>query len=135
MPGKRGETRQAIYAFIQQRVRGGEPPSVREIQQAFGFKAVQSVQQHLDGLVATGLLTHETGKSRSYRPARGGAWPTVQVPLLGHVRAGPLTEAIESLEGYVPFEARRPLPDPANLFALRIRGDSMITPPSWMATS
>ena len=48
----------------------------------------------------------------------------VQVPLLGTVAAGMPILAVESLEGYVPFAAGRY--DPSELFALRVKGESMI---------
>jgi repressor LexA len=46
----------------------------------------------------------------------------VQVPLLGQVRAGSLTTAVEDLEGYIPVESKFSQDD---LFALRVRGESM----------
>lgn len=122
MKGKRGETRQAIFEFVRTRVREGAPPSVREIQAAFGFKAVQSAQEHLDRLVADGLLVREAGKSRSYRPGEPGPQPPLAIPILGQVRAGALTEAFEEHAGYIAV-ARRERPE--ELFALRVRGDSM----------
>lgn len=122
MKGKRGETRQAIFEFVRARVREGAPPTVREIQAAFGFKAVQSAQEHLERLVAEGLLEREVGKSRSYRPCEAGSPPPLVVPILGRVRAGALTEAFEELEGHIPVTRRE---RPEDLFALRVRGDSM----------
>ncbi len=122
MKGKRGETRQAIFEFVRSRVREGTPPSVREIQAAFGFKAVQSAQEHLDRLVAAGLLVREAGKSRSYRPSDAEA-PPLAVPILGQVRAGALTEAFADLDGHVSVARRERHED---LFALHVRGDSMI---------
>lgn len=121
--GKRGETRQAVYAFVRDRVQAGEPPTVREIQAAFGFKAVQTAQEHLDRLVAEGLLERGAGKARSYRLPPMGGPRAVPVPILGRVRAGALTEALADPQGHVPV-ARRERPE--DLFALRVRGDSMI---------
>lgn len=122
MKGKRGETRQAIFAFVRDRVREGTPPTVREIQAAFGFKAVQTAQEHLGRLVDEGLLERDAGKSRSYRPREAAPPAPVLVPILGRVRAGPLTEALEDPDGHVAV-SRRERPD--GLFALRVRGDSM----------
>ncbi len=121
--GKPGETRQAVYAFVRDGVRAGRPPSVREIQEAFGFKAVQTAKEHLDKLVAEGLLTCEAGKARSYRPAEPGPEPGFPVPILGRVRAGPLAEALTDPDGHVQVVGRPA--EGARLFALRIRGDSM----------
>ena len=122
MKGKRGETRQAVYEFVRERVRAGAPPTVREVQAAFGFKAVQTAQEHLARLVEEGLLDREAGKTRSYRPREAGPPPAIAVPILGRVRAGPLTEALEDAEGHVAVSLRE---RPQDLFALRVRGDSM----------
>jgi repressor LexA len=125
MPGPRGQTRQAILAFVQERTREGRPPTVREIQAAFGFKAVQTAQAHLERLVAEGALTRDAGKARSVRPIGEAGGRGLAVPVIGRVRAGPLSEAIASPEGSV-------LVDPARvgglegLFALLVRGDSMM---------
>lgn len=121
--GKPGETRQLVYAFVRDGVRAGRPPSVREVQEALGFKAVQSAKEHLDKLVAEGLLVREAGKARSYRPAEPGPAPGFPVPILGRVRAGPLAEALLDPDGHVQVVARPA--EAARLFALRIRGDSM----------
>lgn len=127
MPGPRGQARQAVYAFLQQSLQEGRQPSLREIQAALGFKAVQSVKQHLDRLVAEGLLVHEPGKARSYRLAQAQAPSGAPVPIWGRVRAGPLAEAIADPDGSVLVAAdmaRRYGLDA--LFALHVRGDSMI---------
>jgi repressor LexA len=52
-----------------------------------------------------------------------GARPAQLVPLVGRVQAGRLSEAIEHCEAHVTVETRRARDD---LFALRVRGDSMI---------
>lgn len=100
-----GQTREKIYRFVRQRLIDGLPPTVREIQEYFGFRAVQTVQEHLRRLVAEGRLVKLKGKARGYslpvedRPGR----PVVRfVPLLGRIQAGELNTAIEDCEGYVP---------------------------------
>jgi repressor LexA len=45
------------------------------------------------------------------------------VPLLGRVQAGVLTTAVEQLETWVPVQIRK---RGAELFALRVRGESML---------
>lgn len=115
-----GETRQKVFAFVRQRLLAGQPPTVREVQEALGFRAVQTARQHLEALVAEGRLGADRGVARGYRlpqPKR----PPVLVPLLGRVPAGPLATAVEDLEGYLPAEAR----EGEELFALRVQGESM----------
>ena len=118
-----GQTRQKIFRFMRQRLRAGLPPTVREVQQAFGFSAVETARSHLDALVAQGLLRKEGGKARGYRlPGREAERPLLLIPLLGRVQAGALTTAVEEIEDFVPVDSRGSKDD---LFALRVRGESM----------
>jgi len=116
-----GQTRERILHFVRERLLGGRPPTVREVQEAFGFRSVQTAREHLELLVEQGRLAKEKGKARGYRlPVEDT--PTVLVPLLGRVPAGPLDLAVEDLEGYLPLQSRR---SPGELFGLRVRGQSM----------
>ena len=118
-----GETRERVFRFVRERLLGGLPPTVREVQRAFGFLSPQTAREHLEGLVREGRLGKEPGTARGYRlPARAGERPPVLVPLLGRVPAGPADAAVEDLEGYVPVEAGRAS---GELFGLRVRGESM----------
>jgi repressor LexA len=92
------------------------------VQQAFGFKAVQSAREHLEALVRDGLLEKIPGTSRGYRLPGPENRPPVLVPLLGRVQAGALTTATEDLEGYIAVGSRF---SQEELFALRVRGESM----------
>ena len=120
---KPGQTRNRIYQFVRKRLLQGRPPSVREVQEAFQMRSVQSAKSHLNALVREGRLTQEPGKARSYRlpgkpqPARRFA------PLVGEVPAGRLNVALENIEGYIPVHSRY---EEDAVFALRVRGDSMI---------
>ena len=118
-----GETRKKIYTFVRDRILAGNPPTIREVQSAFKFRAVQTAREHLERLVSEGLLAKDAGRSRGYRLAaeRSGP-PTRLVPLVGRVQAGSLTTAVEVPDGYVAVQAQDP---GAELFALRVRGDSM----------
>lgn len=120
----RGESRERVFAFVRERLLAGEPPTVREVQDAMGFSAVQTVREHLEALVKEGRLEKEAGRSRGYRlPRRGGRdLPSVPVPLLGRVQAGALTTAIEEPEGWLSVQSHLSTGD---LFALRVRGESM----------
>ncbi len=119
-----GETREKVFAFVRTRLLAGQPPTVREVQEAFGFRAVQTARQHLEQLVEEGRLQADRGKARGYRLARlfpGKDSNPMLVPLLGRVPAGALDEAIEDPDGYLSVDAR--VSD--DLFALRVRGESM----------
>ncbi|HET7924570.1 MAG TPA: hypothetical protein VFL30_06705, partial [Rhodanobacteraceae bacterium] len=96
----------------------GMPPTVREVQDAFGFRAVQSAREHLEALVAEGLLRKAAGQARGYSLPELSARENVPVrlvALLGRVQAGRLTTAIEEPEGFLPIRSRRPEKE---LFAL-----------------
>jgi repressor LexA len=116
-----GETRERIYRFVRERLLRGLPPTVREVQEAFGFRAVQTAREHLEALVSEGRLEKRSGRSRGYRLPGSEAIPTILVPLLGRVQAGKLSTAVEDLEGYIPYDSATG----DELFALRVRGDSM----------
>ncbi len=118
-----GQSRERVYRFVREAVLRGAPPTTREVQRACGFRAVQSARQHLEALVAEGRLVKERGQARGYRLPGGGGRGVVMVPLLGRVPAGPLETAIEDLEGWLPVPARAA---GAEMFALRVRGDSMV---------
>lgn len=114
-----GKTREKIYQFVRRRILEELPPTVREVQEAFHFKAVQTARQHLEKLVSEGRLVKARGKSRGYRlPQEPG---TLFVPLLGRVQAGGLRAAIEECEGYIPVQSQ----GSDELFGLRVQGESM----------
>jgi len=116
-----GETRKKVYEFVRKRLLAGRPPTVREVQEAMGFLAVQTARQHLEALVAEGRLAAERGVARGYRLPRPEP-PAALIPLLGRVPAGPLGLAVEDPEGYLPVQAEG---GPEGLFALRVQGESM----------
>ena len=121
-----GDTRKKVYDFVRRQLLEGNPPTVREVQSAFGFRAVQSAREHLEALVAEGLLAKAPGQARGYflpELSSREVLPMRLVPLLGRVQAGRLTTALEETEGYLPIRSRRPEKE---LFALRVRGESMI---------
>lgn len=118
-----GKTRERVLAFVRERLLAGAPPTIREVQHALGFRSVGTAREHLDALVDGGQLTKAgAGRHRGVRLPGPPRPRSVLVPLLGRVQAGALTEAIEDAEGHLAVETRLPAND---LFALRVRGDSM----------
>ena len=120
-----GRTRDRVFRFVRDRLLAGDPPTVREVQQVFGFRTPHTARYHLEKLVAERRLSVARGKARGYRLPMGGepAAPVGWVPLLGRVEAGRPAEAVEDVEGYVPVPADRA---GAGLFALRVQGRSMV---------
>ena len=127
-----GETRERIYRFVRRRLELGQPPTLREIQAEFGFRAVEGVRKHLEILVEEGRLVKDGRRSRGYRLPAHMASSTMQVPLLGRVPAGDLSEAVEHREGSISVEAPPALgsaseaADGVDFFALRVEGESML---------
>ncbi len=120
-----GETRKKVYRFVRERILNGTPPTVREVQRAFGFRAVQSARQHLEALVAEGKLVKASGKARAHRlPERARSGSLQLIPLLGRVQAGELTTALQDPEEYIPVRKARS--DERQLFALTVQGESML---------
>jgi len=118
-----GQTRSKVLRYVRDRLTSGRPPTIREVQEEFGFLSPQTAREHLDGLVEAGLLAKEPAKARGYRLPREGP-PTVLVPLLGRIPAGPLDVALEDLQGYVPVQSPRSAS--AEMFGLKVRGESMV---------
>jgi len=112
-----------ILAFIQGFTREhGFPPTIREIGEAFGISSTNGVRYYLTLLEKGGHL------KRSGRISRG-IGPTVPqaatgIPILGRVAAGQPILAEENHEG--TLETMEIFGDRRGLFALKVRGDSMI---------
>jgi len=117
-----GQTRDRVFRLVRDRLLAGSPPTVREVQQALGFRSTETAREHLETLVAEGRLDKRAGRSRGYCLPDSSGPPPLLVPLLGRVPAGSLDMAIEDHEGYVPVQARRNI---GELFALRVHGESM----------
>lgn len=117
-----GSSRHRVYTFVRERVQAGMPPTVREVQEHLGFRAVQSARQHLEALVAEGKLTKQPGRARGYGVPDNDVWGAQPVPIVGRVQAGNLSEAIEGPDGFLAVEGRAP---GETLFALTVRGESM----------
>jgi len=118
----KGLTRERVFTFVRERLLMGLPPTVRDVQRALGFKAVETARGHLDTLLSEGKLAKEPGVSRGYRLPESSFAPSLLVPLLGRVQAGALTLATEEVQEFIPVSSRLPS---AELFALQVRGDSM----------
>ncbi|MBN2341023.1 MAG: repressor LexA [Deltaproteobacteria bacterium] len=121
----KGQTRRQVFRFMRDHITAGLPPTVREVQEAFAFKSVQTAREHLENLVREGKLVKQSGISRGYSlPDIIELVPQLPVPLLGSVQAGQLTEAIEDPDGYIGVQQSRGVGE--ELFALKVRGYSMM---------
>lgn len=118
-----GQTRERVFRFMRDRLLDGRPPTLREARDALGFRAVESVRSHLTALVEEGRLVKKEGRARGYAlpETMGRRGVPRLVPLLGRVPAGPTDLAVEDVERYLPSRSA----SGDELFALRVRGDSM----------
>ena len=114
---------QKVYDYIAKSVKeNGYAPSVRDICRDLGYKSTSTVHMYLNRLDMFGYISKEDGKSRAVK-LNGDDKPNVSaIPLLGVVTAGTPILAAENFEGYVGYIGN----GSDNLFALRVRGDSMI---------
>ncbi|MFE4517352.1 transcriptional repressor LexA [Kitasatospora sp. NPDC056651] len=115
--------------------RRGYPPSMREIGQAVGLSSTSSVAHQLMALERKGFLRRDPHRPRAYevrgvevaRPntaETAGRPSTSYVPLVGRIAAGGPILAEQTVEDVFPLP--RQLVGEGELFALTVRGDSMI---------
>jgi len=111
--------------------RHGVPPTVREIGEKFRVTP-RAAFDHLRALERKGMLQRRASPGRTARgltltEAAGGRSQSVGVPILGRIAAGQPLLAEENREGELPI-ATGALPGRGeDLFALRVRGESMIS--------
>ena len=128
----------AVLEYISDSIHArGYPPTLREIGNHLGIRSTNGVNDHLRALERKGYLTREDMKSRTLRlmrsvdggPASSNPPPAndnlVEIPILGRVAAGALTEAIEQPEDTVHID-RMLIGGQRDVFGLRITGESMI---------
>jgi repressor LexA len=134
-----------ILDFIQSYLEKNQvSPTMREIQDHCGFSAIGTIQYHLKNLAESGYIEVRPRLSRGIM-LRDRA---VGIPIVGRVPAGPAQLAFEQVEGYISSLHAEPTPAPKShfplskpgshtfpgaesgdargLFALRVKGDSMI---------
>lgn len=130
---KMSERQRRILHYLEEFIREkGYPPSIRQIQAALGISSTSVVDYNLDLLEKRGLIRRQPRSSRSITLAGETRFSRRAIPLLGTIAAGqPIPvpddlpdrgEAAEMVE--LPADL---WPDPdEGLYALRVRGDSMI---------
>ena len=122
-------TQSEVLAFVEHSsAQVGRPPTVKEIAHHFGWSSPSTAQQHLDALEKKGRVSRTPKSARSLRvikPLRSvGLEQTIAVPIVGNIAAGSPIFALEEAEEVLPLP--RALFRDSSLFALRVKGDSMI---------
>lgn len=144
------ERQRAVLEYISLSISDrGYPPTLREIGNHLGIRSTNGVNDHLRALERKGYLTREDMKSRTLRLVRtpdgdpcesvtldagpaNDATPdyddldVIEVPIVGRVAAGALTEAIENPEDSVRVDRMLLGRGGRDVFGLRIAGESMI---------
>jgi repressor LexA len=149
------QRQEMVLQYIQSSiVERGYPPTLREIGNFMGIRSTNGVNDHLRALERKGYLTREDMKSRALRPTgldsrnngvtgpggiHGGSTGNgnghgapddranyFEIPILGRVAAGQLTEAIESPEDTVRIDRMLVGGEARDVFGLRVRGESMV---------
>ena len=115
------DTARAVYHYICQRIDEGYPPTIREICSELGIRSTSTVHRYINRLAEEGYLEKMDIQTRAIR-LKGRS--SVNVPLVGTVTAGVPITAIENITAYLPYVPQRHFS--GDLFALKIRGESMI---------
>lgn len=130
------ERQRAMLAFIRQFTEEhGFPPTIREIGKAVNISSTSVVNYNLAKLEEMGLLSRNRDISRGLRLAgeavRSAVRDVVRIPLLGRIVAGEPVPVPSS--GFATFAdedaielSRELIPDERGLYALQVRGNSMI---------
>jgi repressor LexA len=138
------ERQQNILRFMENFIeQNGFPPTIRQIGEATGIGSTSVVNYNLNKLVAAGYLGRTARASRGLRlvkPTRGRAaqpvstgGPLARVPLVGTIVASAPVEIPDTVGHYIDEDSYLQIPpallrgiDPAQVFALKVKGDSMI---------
>lgn len=112
---------QEVLAFIKSYFsENGSKPTLQQIADGIGLKAVSSVHQYIKSLVDDGLLDKNTNGSYEFSED-----DKQEVAILGYIAAGSPIEAIEDIVQAETVEIKD-LPKSGYFYALRVKGDSMI---------
>ena len=124
------ERQREILSFIQSfTTRHAVPPTVREIGDRFKVTP-RAAFDHLRALERKGALQRRPSAGRTSRALTltvpVGARQFRPVPILGRIAAGSPNLAAEDVEGELPVASSALAGHGADVFALRVRGESMI---------
>jgi repressor LexA len=116
-----------VFEFIESFINdNGFPPTYAEISNRFGFQ-VGMVQQVMRALLKKGKIEKDPFLARGIRLIKPDMpkMNSVPIPLYGNVAAGEPIFASDNVQGYMSLDLTRKI-NTENLFALRIKGESMI---------
>jgi len=112
-----------LFEYIKQTsLREGRIPTYREMTKAMGVQSIATIQDRLKAIVKKGFILKQ-GKKLILNLETPGF---VEVPFLGLISAGSLSEAIEQSDQSIFISDSILNESNNNFFALKINGDSMI---------
>jgi repressor LexA len=119
-----------ILEYISQHIQThGYAPTLKQIAGALGVHSLATVHEHLTTLEAKGLLKRKPGKTRSIQLIDAEVdfltERTMQVPILGFIRAGAPMEPYTDPEATMSI-APSFVTGNKRVYVLQVRGDSMI---------
>jgi len=108
----------------------GYSPAIRDVSSAF-VCSVKGAYDHVVALEKKGLIERSKNRSRSILLAPKGKQvlrieERKRIPILGRIAAGRMSYAEQNVEDFVTLPLESMADDSAPLFALRVKGDSMI---------
>jgi repressor LexA len=127
LPPLSQKEREAVRYIQGAFARQGRAPSVRELQQALGYRSPRSASDVLERLTERGIVERRAdGRLRLLQAPEGDQSHarTVDVPLVGTAPCGQPLLAEENVETLIPVSTSLARP-PHRYFLLRARGDSM----------
>ena len=113
-----------IYEYIKKYSKENHmPPTVREIGNHFDISSTNGVRSILAALIKKGYINRSPRDDKE--SSKEVANNTIEIPIVGRVAAGTPILAVQNLEGTVTID-RDFLACRSDVFALRVKGDSMI---------
>lgn len=128
--------REILSFIVKQTEARGFPPTIREIGEEMDIRSTNGVNDHLKALERKGYLTRGEQQSRSLVATKRARLvlglgarrdpELVEVPVLGKVAAGAPLLASEQIEDSVRIDSFLLGGNGREVFALRVKGESMI---------
>ena len=122
---------QEIFEYIRECTQSSKmPPTVREIGDRFNISSTNGVRSILAALIKKGYIKRSPRLSRGIEildesSLSSESTNSVEIPIIGRVAAGQPILAVQNIEGTDTVD-RDFLASRTDVFALRVKGDSMI---------
>ncbi len=119
------DIQRSVLEYVQSHLmQNHRPPTVRDVMRHFKWNSPQSARKHLLALEEKGYLEREENTARGLKIVEDSS-VGISIPILGRVAAGLPLLAEENRDGTMVVD-RSMAKGGKNLFALTVRGDSMV---------